>query len=131
MADAVHPPGWPSPRGYAHGMLASGKLLAVAGQIGADQHGRLVSDEFPDQFAAALANVLAVVTAAGGTAHDIVSMTVFVVDKQHYLDSRPALAQRWQKHLGRHYPAMTLVEVKGLVDAGAQVEIQALAVLAS
>jgi enamine deaminase RidA (YjgF/YER057c/UK114 family) len=112
-------------------MLASGKLLAVAGQIGADQHGRLVSDEFPDQFAAALANVLAVVTAAGGTAHDIVSMTVFVVDKQHYLDSRPALAQRWQKHLGRHYPAMTLVEVKGLVDAGAQVEIQALAVLAS
>ena len=129
MAKVVHPSGWPAPHGYAHGIVAGGRLLAVAGQIGVGGDGRLVSSKFSDQFAAAVANVLAVVTAAGGIAQDIVSMTVHVVDRQEYLASRTAIGVDWRRQMGRHYPAMTLVEVKGLVDAKALVEIGALAVL--
>lgn len=112
-------------------MAASGRLLAVAGQIGTGADGRSVAREFPDQFAAALDNVVRVVRTAGGSATDIIAMTVFVVDRRLYQDARPALASLWRERLGAHYPAMTLVEVKGLLDDDALVEIQALAVLPS
>ena len=106
-------------------------MLAVAGQIGRDADGRLVSGEFSNQFAAALDNVLRVVNAAGGSAPEIVAMTVFVVDRLQYRAARTALSPLWRQRMGKHYPAMTVVEVSGLLDDGALVEIQALAVLAS
>lgn len=131
MPDVIQPAGWPPPSGYSHGMAARGRLLAIAGQIGCDVGGRLVGGEFADQFAAALDNVIRVVHTAGGSAQDIIAMTVFVRDRHQYRGARAALAVFWRQHMGAHYPAMTLVEVAALLDDQALVEIQALAVLAA
>ena len=112
-------------------MVASGRLLAVAGQLGVDRAGGLVGADFPRQFEAALDNVLTVVQAAGGGPRDIISMTVFVVDRSRYQGHLAELGQAWRARLGRHYPAMTLVEVRALAQDGALLEIAALAVLPS
>lgn len=125
----IQPEGWAKPRGYANGMAARGELVAVAGQIAWDARCEIVSDEFVAQFRQALANVVEVVRTAGGTAGDIISLTVYVTDRARYLADAPALAPVWRELMGRHYPAMALVEVSALVEARAQVEIQALAVL--
>ena len=108
---------------------AQGRLLFVAGQIGWDAEQRLVGDDFGAQFAQALANVLAVVRAAGGEAVDVARLTVYVVDKAEYAAGRRELGQRWRELMGRHYPAMALVEVRGLLAPGAKVEIEAIAAL--
>jgi enamine deaminase RidA (YjgF/YER057c/UK114 family) len=110
-------------------MVASGRLLAVGGQIATDHHGHLVSKDFLKQFEQAMDNVIEVVRTAGGSAADIISMTVYVLDRLQYLASTQELGVAWRLRAGRHFPAMTLVEVKGMIDAGALVEIQALAVL--
>jgi enamine deaminase RidA (YjgF/YER057c/UK114 family) len=129
MAEVIQPEGWPSPRGFANGMAASGRVLAVAGQLGVARDGRLVSNDFVRQFDQALSNVVEVVAAAGGTVRDLISLTVYVVDRLQYLGSLHELGLSWRLRAGHHFPAMTLVEVKGLVDGNALVEIQALAVL--
>lgn len=129
MAEAVQPAGWPAPTGYAHGVIATGRLLAISGQVGADPGGHLVSKDFVRQYEQALDNVLAVVHAAGGRATDVVSMTIYVEDKLQFLGSTQEVTAAWQARAGGHPPAMSLVEVKGLVTPGAVVEIQALAVL--
>lgn len=128
----VNPPALGRPVGFSHGVRA-GDLLFVAGQVGtiAGAHGqRIVSPEFVAQFEQALRNVTEVVTAAGGTPASIVEMTVFVLDLDVYRASREALGGVWKRVMGRHYPAMTLVAVAGLVDDGALVEIRAVAALA-
>jgi enamine deaminase RidA (YjgF/YER057c/UK114 family) len=129
MPEAITPRGWDRPAGFSHGMVAAGRVLAVAGQIGAGPDGRLVEGGLVTQFDRALANVAEVVGAAGGRIEDVVSMTIYVVDRAAYLAARPALGQVWLQRAGRHYPAITLVEVRGLIDEGAVVELQALAVL--
>lgn len=125
----VDPPELGTPQGYANGVLvpAGRRLLFVAGQIGWDAEQRLVGDDLPAQFAQALANVLAVVRAAGGDAADVARLTVYVVDKDEYAASRQELGRRWRELMGRHYPAMALVEVRGLLAPGAKVEIEATA----
>jgi enamine deaminase RidA (YjgF/YER057c/UK114 family) len=123
------PPGWPRPSGYANGMAGTGELLAVAGQIAWDTQHNIVSSDFIAQFHQALSNVVAVVVAAGGTATDIISVTAYVVDKQEYLASLRHIGHVWREIVGQHYPAMALVQVAGLVEPGAKVEIQALALL--
>jgi enamine deaminase RidA (YjgF/YER057c/UK114 family) len=128
MSEAITPAGWDRPVGFSHGRLAAGRVLAVAGQIGAGPDGRLAGD-LVGQFDQALGNVLAVVGAAGGRIDDIVSMTIYVLDRAAYLAARLALGEVWRRRAERHYPAMTLVEVRGLVTEGALVELQALAVL--
>jgi enamine deaminase RidA (YjgF/YER057c/UK114 family) len=112
-------------------MVASGRVLAVAGQLGVDRVGRLVGADFPGQFEAALDNVVAVVQAADGDPRDIISMTLFVVDRAQYQAHRAELGQGWRLRLGQHYPAMTVVEVRGLLQDGALLEIAALAILPS
>ncbi len=102
----------------------------MAGQIGSAPDGRIVSRGFAEQFAAALDNVLSVVQTAGGSAQDIIAMTVFVVDRHQYRAARAALTPAWRQRMGGHYPAMAVVEVTGLLDDDALVEIQALATLA-
>jgi enamine deaminase RidA (YjgF/YER057c/UK114 family) len=123
--------GWKAPRGYANGVFApaNSRLLAVAGQIAWDAEQRLVSSEFAAQFRQALANVVAVVRAAGGAPADLMSLTIFVTDKHAYLASVKELGAIWKEVVGRHYPAMALVEVAALLEEGAQVEIQALAAI--
>lgn len=127
---AINPPALGKPVGYAHGMVHGG-LLFVAGQVGAlpDKDGalRIVAPDMAGQFEQALANVLEVVRAAGGRPEGVLEMTVFVTDLEAYRQARPALGQAWKRRLGRHYPAMTLVEVAGLVEPGSLVEIRAVA----
>lgn len=133
MKRIVQPDGWKKPRGYANGIAARGELLFVAGQVGWDP--RAPKPSFPRGFAAqfdrALSNVLEVVTAAGGRAEDIVRLTVYVTDKRAYLRSVKEIGLAWRTRMGRHYPAMALVEVRALVEPRARVEIEATAVLPS
>jgi enamine deaminase RidA (YjgF/YER057c/UK114 family) len=125
----VQPQGWLAPRGYSNGMRARGELLAVAGQIAWDAHGAIVSDDFAAQLRQALANVVEVVRAAGGGPEHLVSLTIYVVDRKEYLGSLAAAGEAYRAVMGRHYPAMALVEVAGLLEPRAKVEIQGLAVL--
>jgi enamine deaminase RidA (YjgF/YER057c/UK114 family) len=127
----VQPLGWARPRGYANGVMGSGRVLFIAGQIGWDP--RSVKPKFPKTFAAqfenALANVLAVLREAGGTPADLARMTVYVTNKRAYLASVKAVGAAWKRKVGKEFPAMTLVEVKGLLETQALVEIEATAVL--
>ena len=118
---------WPKPRGYSNGRVGHGVALHIAGQIGWDEHGRFVDGGLGPQFGKALDNVLAVVSAAGGRAEDIASMTVFVTDIDDYRKSQAILAPVWRERMGKHYPAMALVAVTALVEPVAVVEIQAVA----
>jgi enamine deaminase RidA (YjgF/YER057c/UK114 family) len=117
--------------GFSHGVIApaGSRLLYVAGQTATDRSGTIVHGDFAAQFAAALERVLAVVQGAGGSPADIARMTIYVTDLETYRSSRPALGEIWARLMGRHYPAMALLEVNGLVDRGALVEIAADAVL--
>ena len=128
----VQPEGWPRPSGYANGVVvpAGHALVFVAGQVAWDAQQRVVPGGFAAQFEQALANCVTVVQAAGGAASDIVRLTVYAVDRQAYLDDLPGVGQAWRRVMGRHYPAMALVQVAGLVEEGAVVEIEATAALA-
>lgn len=125
----INPAGLPSPRGYSNGVVAEGRMLFVAGQIGWDESSRLVGDRFVDQFDQALANVLTVVKAAGGAPESVSRLTIFITDKGQYLSATEEIGQRYRARMGRHYPAMSLVEVKALLEPGALVEIEATAVI--
>jgi len=127
----VNPPELGAPRGFAHGVLApaGGRLLFVAGQTAADRDGRMTADSFAAQFEIALARVLAVVRAAGGHPEHLTRMTMYVTSIEDYRASRRTLRDVWGRHMGAHYPAMAVVQVMGLVDEGAGVEIEADAVL--
>ncbi len=130
MAQVLSPESLAPGRGYSNGILyPPGQTLFIAGQIGWDRDCKLVSDSFADQFEQALANVMAVVAEAGGDATHIGRMTFYVTDKQAYLAALKAIGGSFRKHMGRHYPAMTLVEVQDLLEEGAQVEIEATAIL--
>jgi enamine deaminase RidA (YjgF/YER057c/UK114 family) len=127
--EIVNPPQLARPRGYSHGIKGRGELLFVAGQVGWNAEARIVSGDFVAQFAQALDNVLAVVTAAGGSPGSLARLTVFVTDKAEYVAGAKAIGAAWRQRMGRHYPAMALVEVKSLLEPGAKVEIEATAVL--
>jgi enamine deaminase RidA (YjgF/YER057c/UK114 family) len=126
---AVNPETLARAVGYNNGMKGTGEMLFVAGQIGWDKQAQLVSDDFVAQFVQALDNVLEVVWSAGGKPEDIARMTVYVTDRQEYLDARKAIGAAWKQRLGRHYPAMALVQVAALLEPGARVEIEATALL--
>jgi len=125
----VEPPGWAPARGYANGVSATGRLVFVAGQIGWNAAQRFESDDFVAQAAQALANVAAVLSAAGAKPEHVVRLTWYVVDKREYVASLPALAAPYRAVMGRHYPAMTAVEVSALIEDRARVEIEATAVV--
>ena len=127
----INPKSLGRPRGYANGQLTrSGpRLLFVAGQIGWDEGQRLVSDDFVEQFDRALRNVLEVVREAGGAPGGIARLVVYVTDKREYLARTAEIGERWRAQMGNYYPAMALVEVKGLLEDGAKVEIEAIAAL--
>lgn len=128
----VNPAELAAPRGYSHGIVApaSGRLLFVAGQIAWDGAGRLAAADFPGQFSRALENVVAVVRAAGGGPERIARLTVYVTDRREYLADLAEVGRAYRAVMGRHYPAMALVEVQALLEPGAKVEIEAIAVLA-
>jgi enamine deaminase RidA (YjgF/YER057c/UK114 family) len=125
----IQPEGFPPPRGYSNGIVAQGRLLFVAGQVGWNEHGEITTSRVADQFDQAMANVIAIVKAAGGAPQSIARLTIYVVDKEAYASSQREIGQRYRARMGRHYPAMTLVEVRALLEPGALVEIEATAVL--
>jgi enamine deaminase RidA (YjgF/YER057c/UK114 family) len=125
----VNPRSLAPPIGFSHGMKGSGELLFVAGQIGWDRDGRLVSADLVAQFAQALDNVLEVVVAAGGAASSIGRLTLYVTDKGEYVRRRKELGEAYRKRMGKHYPAMALLEVASLLERDAKVEIEATALL--
>ncbi|HEY1654201.1 MAG TPA: RidA family protein [Candidatus Tumulicola sp.] len=130
MSEAVNPAGWPRPSGYANGILAEGRFLAISGQIGWNERGELVSGDFLEQAGQALKNVVEVLRAAGGRPEDLVRLTWYVVDKQQYRAALRALGRTYREILGENYPAMTLVQVADLLEEGALVEVEATAILA-
>jgi len=129
MSQAINPPGWPRPSGYSNGVLAEGPHLAISGQVGWNEHNELVSENFAEQARQALRNVMAVLRAAGGDAEHLVRLTWYVTDKSEYQASLEDLGAAYREIVGEHYPAMALVQVAGLLEEGAKVEIEATAVL--
>jgi enamine deaminase RidA (YjgF/YER057c/UK114 family) len=128
----VNPTSLAQPKGYTHGIKTSGtsELLFLGGQVAWDKDGRLVGEhDIVAQFDKALENLLAVVRESGGKAENIVKLNIYVTDKAAYLASMREAGQAYRKHMGKHFPAMTLVEVKSLYEDGAMVEIEGLAVL--
>ena len=130
MPKIVTSPALAPPRGYSNGLLyPAGQLLFVAGQIGWNRESQLVSQEFAPQFRQALENVASVVESAGGTPESIGRLTIYVTDKQRYLGELKDIGVAYRAVFGRHYPAMSLVEVADLLEDGALVEIEATAVI--
>jgi enamine deaminase RidA (YjgF/YER057c/UK114 family) len=129
--DLLNPAALGVPKGWTNGVLAprDGRLLFVAGQAGWEGDAPGDPAGFAEQFGRALDKILVVVREAGGGPGDVARLTVFVSDLPAYLGSRPALREVWRARFGTYYPAMALVEVKGLVDRGAMVEIEATAVI--
>ena len=125
----LQPPTWTKPRGYANGVAARGTIVFVAGQVGWNTSGEFETSEFVGQARQALANVVAVLAEAGGRPEHIARMTWYVVDKDEYLASSHALGAAYREIIGRHYPAMTAVQVAALVEDGAKVEVEATAVI--
>lgn len=127
----INPEALGAPSGYSNGVLADagGKLLFIAGQIAWNQDRQIVSDDFVEQFDQALANVITVLKAAGGEPDNIVRLVIYVTNKREYLAQTRAVGERYQKHMGKHFPAMVLVQVVALLDDAAKVEIEAMAVL--
>lgn len=130
--EVIHPEGWAPARGYSNGLLApaGGRLLFVAGQVAWDAQQNIVGPgNFVAQFEQALKNVLAVVTAAGGQAEHLARLTLYVTDRDGYVNNLLEIGRAYRRVMGRHYPAMALVQIKALVEADALVEIEGTAVL--
>ncbi|MGB7925237.1 MAG: RidA family protein [Pyrinomonadaceae bacterium] len=127
----INPESLGAPRGYSNGVLSAhgGPLLFIAGQIAWDEQQKIASADFVEQFDRALGNVIAVVAEAGGRPEQIARLVVYVTDKSEYRRCARELGERWRARMGRHYPAMALVEVKSLLEDEAKVEIEGIAVL--
>lgn len=129
MAEVINPPQLARPRGYSHAAAGSGRTVALAGQVGWDKDSKIVSPDFVKQFAQALQNLMTALAAAGGSAEDLISLRIYVTDKKQYLASVKEVGAAYRTKLGRHYPAMALVQVADLLEEGALVEIEGLAVI--
>lgn len=125
----LQPPGWARPRGYSNGVVMSGRLVFIAGQIGWDAQQRFHSTDFCEQAGQALRNVLTILAEAGGEPRHIARMTWYVVDKREYVDSYEKLGAIYRELMGNHYPTMTAVQVSALMEDWAKVEIEATAVI--
>ncbi|MEY3842399.1 MAG: Enamine/imine deaminase [Pseudomonadota bacterium] len=129
MNRVLLPEGWPRPKGYSNGVEATGRMVYVAGQIGWTPEGAFVETGFVGQFRQTLENTLAVLAEAGAGPEHIVRMTWYVVDKREYLASLRDIGTVWRTLIGPHYPAMAVVEVKGLIEDAARIEIETTAVI--
>ncbi|OGA11721.1 MAG: enamine deaminase RidA [Betaproteobacteria bacterium RIFCSPHIGHO2_12_FULL_69_13] len=126
----LQPPGWARPRGYSNGIaVRGGTAVYIAGQIGSTGEGRWEETTFGGQFRQALRNVLEVLAQAGGGPEHIVRLTWYVLDRNEYLGALKEVGAAYRELMGRNYPAMTVVQVGGLVEAEARLEIEATAVI--
>jgi len=125
----LQPPGWAAPKGYSNGVAARGTFVAIGGQIGWNAQQTFESDDFVAQARQALENVVAVLAQAGGRPEHLVRLTWYVVDRDEYVGALRELGRAYREVLGRHYPAMTAVEVGALIEPRARVEIEATAIV--
>jgi enamine deaminase RidA (YjgF/YER057c/UK114 family) len=125
----LQPNGWAKPAGYANGVSARGRVIHVAGQIGWNQDSKFETDDFIGQVRQSLRNVVAVLACDDARPEHIVSMTWYFISKRDYLDNLKAVGGAYRETIGRHFPAMTAVEVSALMEDRARVEIQAVAVV--
>ncbi len=127
--DILQPPGWVRPKGYSNGVVASGRIVCVSGMIGWDAQGNFVSDDFVAQARQALRNIVEVLAEADARPEHIVRMTWYVIDKKEYVAAYPDIGIIYRELIGRHFPAMTAVQVSALIEDRARVEIEATAVV--
>jgi len=125
----LHPEGWKPALGYANGILASGQTVYVGGQIGWTADQEFITDDFVEQCLQAMQNIEAVLKEAGATPQNVVRLTWYVTDKQEYLNSQRELGAAYRSVFGKHFPAMTMVQVADLIEDRAKVEIEATAVV--
>jgi enamine deaminase RidA (YjgF/YER057c/UK114 family) len=126
----INPESLGAPRGYSNGVLIEGgRLLFISGQVGWDQQQQIVSDDLVEQFDRALANVIAVVNEAGGTPDQMARLIIYATDKNEYRDRMKEIGECYRARMGKHFPAMVLVEVKSLLEDRAKIEIEATAVV--
>ncbi len=123
------PPGWPRPKGYSNGISASGRLIVTAGVVGWDSQENFAEHTLAGQFAQVLRNTLAILREDGAGPEHIVRMTAYIIDRADYIRSRDEIGAAWKAIMGPNYPAMALVEVTGLVESAALVEIETTAVV--
>jgi enamine deaminase RidA (YjgF/YER057c/UK114 family) len=125
----LQPPGWTRPKGFSNGIACQGRLVFIAGQVGWTGEGRWQARDFAGQFRQALRNVIDVLKEAGGGPEHIVRLTWYVLDSREYLNSLKAVGEAYRELMGRHYPTMAVVQVSGLVEDQARLEIEATAVV--
>jgi enamine deaminase RidA (YjgF/YER057c/UK114 family) len=125
----LQPPDWPRPKGYANGIAARGTLVCLSGIVGWNSEEKFVSNDFVGQVRQALQNIVAILKEAHARPEHIARMTWYVLDKQAYMSSAKEMGRIYREIIGSHYPAMSVVEVSGLVEANAQVEIEVTAVV--
>lgn len=127
----INPESLGAPSGYSNGLLADagGKLLFISGQIAWDEKQQIVSADFVEQFDRALANLMTVVGEAQAKPEHIVRLIIYVTNKLEYRERTREVGERYRKHLGKHFPAMVLVQVAGLLDDAAKVEIEGMALI--
>jgi enamine deaminase RidA (YjgF/YER057c/UK114 family) len=131
MNEPIQPKHWAPPKGYSNGVVATGRQLFIAGQIGWNAQGQFESDDFVAQVEQALKNIVEVLEAAGGKPSDLVRINWFVTDKTEYIARQREIGEAYRRVIGRNFPAMTLLVVAGLLEPRAKVEIEATAVLAA
>jgi len=129
MIEILQPPGWPRPKGYSNGVAATGRQVFVSGMVGWDADCSFQTDDFVAQARQALENIVAVLREAGAGPEHIVRMTWYVLDRREYLEAGAALGAAYRDVIGRYYPAMSAVQVAGLMEARARVEIEVTAVV--
>jgi enamine deaminase RidA (YjgF/YER057c/UK114 family) len=129
MTEFLQPPGWPAPKGYSNGLIASGRQVFLAGQIGWNESQQLVSPRFALQVRQTLQNIVTLLAQAGGRPEHLVRLTWFVTTLDEYRAELKEIGAAYRDVIGRHYPAMSVIGVAGLVEQGAKVEIEATAVL--
>ncbi len=127
--EILQPPGWPRPRGYSNGISATGRMVFVSGMIGWDAEGRFPANGIAGQVGQALRNIVEVLEQARARPEHIVRMTWYVTDKKAYVAAYPEIGQLYREIIGRHFPTMTAVQVAGLVEEQALVEIEVTAVV--
>lgn len=127
--EVLQPDGWPRPKGYANGISARGRMVFTAGVVGWNAHEVFEETTLAGQFRQALVNTLAILAKGGAAPSDIVRMTCYVTSRDDYLASAPTIGAHWREILGKVYPCMAVVEVKGLVEAAAMIEIETTAVV--
>ncbi|MCL6679285.1 RidA family protein [Sphingomonas sp. RG327] len=125
----LQPAGWPRPKGYSNGISASGRMIFTAGIVGWDEREMFPEYTLHGQFAQALRNTLAILAEDGAGPEHIVRMTCYIIDRSEYLRERDDIGAVWREIMGKTYPAMALVEVKGLIEAAAKIEIETTAVV--